>query len=151
MAGLRVAGSWTSPRTGVPAPRYRAGFLVMPATSWPAWSKATHNRRPTKPDAPATSTFTGPPEPSVAAPAYRGQARPSRSRDTHRLPARPGSYTWPRHAGRQRRRRVPDRAGKLCRPLRRVYPARIGAAQDYAHGTPVPGAVDTAIAGQQGT
>jgi hypothetical protein len=30
----------------------------MATTSWPAWSKATHNRRPTKPDAPATSTFT---------------------------------------------------------------------------------------------
>src|ERR1700728_3044500 len=76
MAGSSVAGSWTSPRTGVPAPRYLAGFLVMAVTSWPAWSKAAHSRRPTKPDAPATSTFTGPPEPSLAR--LDSAARPGR-------------------------------------------------------------------------
>src|ERR1700691_2230392 len=77
MAGSSVAGAATSPRTGVPAPRYLAGFLVMAATSWPTRSKAVHNRRPTKPDAPATSTFTGPPEPSLAGPG--SAAGPSRN------------------------------------------------------------------------
>src|ERR1700733_10420428 len=95
MAGSSVAGSSTSPRTGVPAPRYLAGFLVMAATSWPARSKAVHNRRPTKPDAPATSTFTGPPEPFCGQAGLRGQAGPSRTQDLARLPPRPGSYTGP--------------------------------------------------------
>ena len=76
MAGSSVAGSSTSPRTGVPAPRYLAGFLVMAATSWPARSKAVHNRRPTKPDAPATSTFTGPPEPFPGRARFAGRAVP---------------------------------------------------------------------------
>jgi hypothetical protein len=48
----------------------------MAATSWPARSKAVHNRRPTKPDAPATSTFTGPPEPYLVRP--DSAARPDR-------------------------------------------------------------------------
>src|SRR5580704_10751954 len=82
MADSSVAGSWTSPRTGVPAPRYLAGFLVIAATSWPASSRATHNRRPTKPDAPATSTFTEPPEPSVVRPALRPGRTPPVTR-TH--------------------------------------------------------------------
>src|ERR1700722_6875416 len=77
MAGSRVAGSWTSPRTGVPVPRYPAGFLVMATTSWPARSRAAHNRWPTKPDAPATTTFTGPPRVSRAGPA--SAIRPDRA------------------------------------------------------------------------
>ena len=73
----------------MPAPRYLAGFLVMAATSWPARSKATHNRWPTKPDAPATSTFTRTPEPSVVRPAFRSQAGLSLTRTCPRLPASP--------------------------------------------------------------
>src|ERR1700733_5565533 len=93
IAGSRVAGSWTSPRTGVPTPWYLAGFLVMATTSWPARSKATHNRWPTKPDAPATSTFTGPPRALRGRACLRGRARPSRNPDLRRLPPSWGPYT----------------------------------------------------------
>src|SRR5580693_5423183 len=76
MAGSSVAVSRTSPRTGVPGPRYLAGFLVMAATSWPDRSKAAHSRRPTNPDAPATSTFIGLPRAFPGRARLRGRAGP---------------------------------------------------------------------------
>ena len=57
--------------------RRRPGCRVMAATSWPASARAGHSRPPTKPDAPATSTFTA-------------TARPARPRS----PGRPRS-AWP--------------------------------------------------------
>ena len=78
-------------------------------------SKAAHNRRPTKPDAPATSTFTGPPSlPYRGRPPWPGRTIPVT-----------GTYVaYPRawiHTPRlPSRRRIPGRARNSLHDFRRT-------------------------------